>query len=152
MHRVLAALILVLACAPLAVAAPDGAKDWNGQQIAWRTREEGLAEAKRDGKVAIVVAHATWCSVCTAYRKVFADSKVVAASRGFVMILLDVDADADGDTQFQSDGSYIPRTMFIGPDGQTMPKLVSTNPDFRHFLDSDDPKELISLMGRALNR
>lgn len=128
---------------------PAGADVWNGSQIAWRTRADGLAEAKRDGKVALIVVQADWCPVCRTYRTVFKDPKVVAASRGVVFILVNPDEDPEADTALAPDGTYVPRSLFVDGNGRILETLKSTNPQYRYYLDVEDAGELLALLKRA---
>ena len=96
-----------------------------------------------------MVFHATWCSVCKRFREVFKDPAVVAASRDFVMILVDADAEKEINGAFQPDGSYVPRTLFIDSDGNVSDKLVGSDPQYPHSVDPDKPDELLALMKKA---
>ncbi len=96
-----------------------------------------------------MIFHATWCSVCKRFREVFKDPAVVAASRDFVMILVDADAEKEINGAFQPDGSYVPRTLFIDSEGNVSDKLVGSDPQYPHSVDVDKPDELLALMKKA---
>lgn len=145
--------ILAIAAVALAVPAwarmPDLAEAWNGPEIAWRDMQSGVRESMRTGKPALLVFHATWCQVCRHFRAVFKDPGIVAASRDVVMILIDVDKEPDLNGSFAPDGGYVPRTVFVTPEGDVMHDLQSANPQYRYSADVDKPDELLSLMRRA---
>lgn len=128
---------------------PPHAGEWNGAEINWRDARSGIYEASKTGRPVIMVFHATWCSVCKRFREVFKDPAVVAASRDFVMILVDAEAEKEINGAFQPDGSYVPRTLFIDSDGNVSDKLVGSDPQYPHSVNVDTPEELLSLMKKA---
>lgn len=140
---------LVDAAANAKSAKPEGADLWNGSQIAWRSPAEGLAEAKRDGKVVLAIVVTDWCPVCRRYRNVFKDPKIVAASRDVAMILVDADHDADGDRAFAPEEQYVPRTVFVDANGRVIDALKRKGRENVHYVDSDSPGELLGLLKRA---
>ena len=93
-RSIICAACLFLAI-PLAASArtADHAELWNGAEINWRDSRSGIYEASKTGRPVIMVFHATWCPVCKRFREVFKDPGIVAASRDFVMILVDADAE-----------------------------------------------------------
>jgi thioredoxin-like negative regulator of GroEL len=142
-------LVLMLVGTPAAARSPDLADVWNGAEIVWRDMSSGVKESVRTGKPVLMVFHATWCKVCVHFRAVFKDSGIVAASRNLVMILVDVDKEPDVNGAFAPDGGYVPRTVFIDPEGNVIEALQSANPQYRYSADVDGPDELRSLMRRA---
>ncbi len=129
---------------------PAHADEWNGAEINWRDARSGIYEAAHTGRPVIMVFHATWCTVCKRFRQVFKDPAIVAASRDFVMILVDADKEKEINGAFvQSDGSYVPRTLFIDSEGNVSNKLVGSDPQYPHSVDVDKPDELLSLMRKA---
>jgi protein-disulfide reductase (glutathione) len=151
MPRLLNALFALVCLLPLtaALAAPDHADLFNGAEINWRDPKSGIYEASKSGKPVIMVMHATWCAACKRYRAVFKDPGIVAASKDFVMILVDADTEKSINGAFSPDGTYVPRTLFIDSDGNVSDKLVGKDPQYPHTIDADDPQELLALMNRA---
>jgi protein-disulfide reductase (glutathione) len=149
-----AALLMAAAvlASPLAFAkSPDGASNWNGSEIAWHDMRTGVMEATKSGKTAIMVMHAEWCSACKKYRNVFADPAIVASSKDYIMILIDVDKDPTTNGAFSPDGTYVPRTLFITPDGDVRKDLVGkTDPEHPHTIDNKSPDELLGLMRKGV--
>jgi thiol:disulfide interchange protein len=134
---------------PAAARQPESAEAWNGAEIAWRDVGPGIRESTSTGKPVIMVFHATWCSSCKRYREVWKDSGVVAASKSFVMILVDVDKDPDANGSFAPDGTYVPRTIFYDSEGNVMSDVRGSDPEYPHTIDLDDPGELRGLMNKA---
>lgn len=128
---------------------PEGAADWNGAEINWRDVRSGIYETSQGGKTAIMVFHAPWCTSCRRYREVFKDPGVVAASKSFVMILIDGDADKMSNGAFSPDGTYVPRTIFLNSEGDVLTKYVGKDPKYPHTIDIESPEELRTLMLKA---
>jgi protein-disulfide reductase (glutathione) len=132
-----------------ALAAADHADLFNGAEINWRDTKTGIYEASKSGKPVIMVLHATWCSACKRYRAVFKDPGVVAASKDFVMILVDADKEKEINGAFSPDGTYVPRTLFIDSEGSVSEKFIGNDPKYPHTIDADNPAELLALMIKA---
>ncbi len=145
-----AALLLMLPAGAIA-RSPDLADAWNGAEINWRTMQGGVKEATSTGKTVVLVFHASWCSACKKYREVFKDPAIVEATRSYVMVLVDVDKDPTANGAFAPDGTYVPRTLFITPEGDVRSDLVGkTDPEHPHTIDITGPGELLSLLKRGL--
>lgn len=142
------AIITVLA-APARATVP-GAEHWNAPAITWHSLKSGIPEATRTGKAVMMVFQAPWCTACGKYRAVFKDERIVAASKNIVMILVDADADKVANGAFAPDGTYVPRTIFLTPDGDVRSDLVGTSdPQHPHTIDIEKPDELLALMRKA---
>jgi protein-disulfide reductase (glutathione) len=128
---------------------PPMADLWNGAEIEWRHVGPGIREATRTGKPLIMLFHASWCTSCKRYRQVWRDPGVVAASKNFVMVLVDVDTEPDANGAFSPDGTYVPRTIFYTPEGDVMTDYRGKDPQYPHTIDLDDPAELRTLMQKA---
>ena len=139
----------LLAQAPASARSPNLAEAWNGAEIAWRDVGPGIREATRTGKPLVMVFHAEWCKACRQYREVWKDPGVVAGSRNFVMVLVDVDQRPQDNGAFSPDGTYVPRTIFYSAEGEVMKHVRGKDPEFPHTIDIDDPTELRTLMEKA---
>lgn len=137
------------ASAPARATAP-GAENWNAPAITWHSLKTGIPEATRTGKTVVLVFHAPWCTACAKYRAVFKDERVVAAAKDVVMILIDADADKTANGAFAPDGTYVPRTIFMTPDGEVRTDLTGkSDPKHPHTIDIDRADELLALMQKA---
>ncbi len=150
----LLAAVAFLLMAPAASAnapgiTPEMAEAWNAAEINWRDIKSGIREAATTKKTAIMVFHAPWCTACKQYRAVFKDKDIVEASKDFVMILIDGDADKMANGAFSPDGTYVPRTLFLNPDGDVLSDLVGKDPKYPHTIDIQKPDELLALMRKA---
>ena len=133
---------------PRSIASTDPSSDatpspWNPEHIAWRGFEDGLAEAKKSRKPICLVFYTTWCPHCTKYADIFADARIAAAAKSFVMIRLDRDQHEDLSEKFALDGEYVPRTYFLDADGAVAKDVRAGDEEYRYFYDEDDPESLL---------
>ncbi|XP_030852344.1 thioredoxin domain-containing protein 12-like [Strongylocentrotus purpuratus] len=106
-----------------------------GEQYDWVTFEDGLKLAKENNKPMMLVIHKTWCGACKALKPKFAASEeILKLSSDFVMVNVEDDEEPEG-SQFQPDGGYIPRILFLNSDGVVQPDLINTlgNPQYKYF-------------------
>ncbi len=143
------AVVLLLAALPARATNVEHADQWNAPAIAWRDMQTGVPEAIKTGKPVLMVMHATWCTACRRYREVFKDERVIAQTRKFVMILVDVQKYPDVNGAFAPDGTYVPRTLFVDAEGEVDNTLIGADPQYPHSLRIDAPDELLGLMVRA---
>src|SRR5260221_2624707 len=133
--------ILAIRAATRAIAA-----DWNDDAIRWRPYEEALTEAKQARKPICLVLYTTWCPHCRNYSRVFHARQVVDASRQFVMVRLNADFESGLSQKFAFDGTYIPRTYFLSPDGIPDPRIHAPRGRYKYFYDEYDPASLLAGM------
>jgi thiol:disulfide interchange protein len=124
-------------------------ESWGGGAIAWRTPDDGLAEAKRDGRPVLLVLYTSWCPHCKNYSKLFTDERIVTASKQFVMIRANSDEASDFADRYAPDGGYIPRTFFLKPDGSLLSEVRASDGQYKYFYDEKDPAPLLAAMDRA---
>lgn len=145
-------MALALAAALRVTVAYAGAENWNDQQIAWKSYDDGLAEAKKTHRPICLIFYTTWCPHCANYSKVFSDPKVVEKSKSFVMIHLDADKNKELGQKYAPDGGYIPRTLFLTPDGELDASLSEARDKYKYFYDEKDPASVLAGMDRALKK
>lgn len=124
--------------------------DWNDAKIAWKTYEEGLAEAKKSQKPVLLIFYTEWCPHCTNYSKVFHNEKVVEQSKQFVMVRLDSDKNKELGKKYSPDGGYIPRTFFLSSDGTLDPDIHEQRDKYKYFYSESSPDGILGGMDRAL--
>jgi protein-disulfide reductase (glutathione) len=136
--------------APTKRVATAPANGW-GEQIAWRALDDALPEAKKERMPVMVVIHTAWCSKCKALKQSsFSDPQLRELSEEFVMVNVDQDVEPKaGD--LAPDGMYIPRVVFLDPDGKVDEDLKNPRPSrYKYFyLPQDD---LLATMRKALER
>jgi protein-disulfide reductase (glutathione) len=133
------------------VAGEPSREGWNDAQIDWISHEDAMARARRDGRPVMVVMHADWCGHCRNYAHVFEDARIVERSRRMLMVRLDVDAEPELASRYARDGTYVPRTYFVGADGRIL-DVDARRPRYQHFFDENDPASLLAGMDAALAR
>jgi thiol-disulfide isomerase/thioredoxin len=129
---------------------PGFAHDWNDAAIAWKGLDDGLAVAKKEKKPVCLVVFTEWCPHCKNYSAVFHDPKVVAKAKSFVMVRLDQDKARAETQKYAPDGGYIPRTIFLAPDGAVMADVHAPRPQYKYFYDEKDPASVLAGMDAAL--
>lgn len=161
-------LVLLFACAAVAASVNAGCSDpppavaaeprpvatapanGFGDKIAWRGLDEGLREAAAEGRPILLVVHAAWCPRCKELKPSFFDPTLAALSDNFVMINVDQDAEP-ASLKFAPDGTYIPRVVFLDPQGQVDRELLNAGRKrFKYFYTRHD--DLVGNMRRALER
>lgn len=106
--------------------------------MAWRTFPDGLAQAKAEGKPLMLLIWKSWCGACKALRPRFAASAEVLAESGSVVAVNVVDDEEPQGTEYAPDGGYIPRILFLRPDGTVMRDVTNAaNPDKYSYFHSD---------------
>jgi thiol:disulfide interchange protein len=142
--RVVALFLLLL------LAAPARAHDWNDAAIAWKSLDEALPLAKKEQKPVCLIVYTEWCPHCANYAKVFHDPKVVERSKQLVMVRVDQDKDKERTKAYAPDGGYIPRTLFLAPDGTLAPEVHAPRQQYKYFFDEKDPASVLAGMDAAL--
>jgi len=131
------------------LAHPAAAHDWNDGKVDWKSLDDGLALAKKEGKPVCLIVYTEWCPHCANYSKVFHDDKVVEKSKQFVMVHLDSDKNKEIASKYMPDGGYIPRTMFLKPDGTIATDVHAPRDQYKYFYDEKDPASVLAGMDAA---
>ena len=142
-------LVLLLALASVRTVCADAG--WNRDVINWVSYERGLALAAEQKKPIMLVFHSSGCGACDDYSKLFYESRVIKASHALVMILVDDGEKEELSIKYSPDGSYVPRTYFLTPDGSPLSIRIG-KPDsrFQYYLGSQGAEVLVEFMQQAL--
>jgi thiol-disulfide isomerase/thioredoxin len=136
-----------------AATAPKTQKeDWNDTGIAWLSYEDGISKAKKDNKPVCLVFFTNWCPHCRNYSRIFSDPRIVARAKDFVMVRLNADDVPEISNAHSPDGSYVPRTFFLGPEGKILADVHAQRPQYVHFYDESNPESLLAGMDAALKK
>lgn len=103
--------------------------DRNDQRLEWRTDvEQALAEAKAEGRPAILDATAAWCASCKELEeKTFSDPEVKKALSRFMRIRVDMTAFDEAQRRLDRLGisvQALPLVAFFLPDGRLNPGVT----------------------------
>lgn len=119
--------------------------------IAWRPLDDGLAEAKAEGRPLMLVVHASWCNSCKQLKPAFQDRRLTELSERFVMVNADQDQ-TPGALAYAPDGSYIPRVLFIDPTTGAVDESLQHPTRSRHHYYYGPSDDLPAIMEKALAR
>jgi protein-disulfide reductase (glutathione) len=118
--------------------------------VDWQPYEAGLRTARQESRPVCLVLSADWCPHCRNYKKVFEDPTVIALSRSFVMIRVDVDKEPQVSGKYGPDGTYVPRTFFLNAAGELDPSIHAPRPNYQYFYDELAPDSVMGGMREAL--
>jgi protein-disulfide reductase (glutathione) len=120
-----------------------------GNDIKWVSLKEGQRMAKEQQKPAMVVIHKTWCPACKALRPKFAENAEIAKlSQNFIMINCENEEEPQT-SDFKPDGGYIPRIIFMNPDGKVLNHICNQT-DSRHKYYYPHPTPIVDSMKKVL--
>ncbi|KAK3602042.1 hypothetical protein CHS0354_021136 [Potamilus streckersoni] len=111
-----------------------------GEDIEWRTLEDGLKEANELNKPLMLIIHKTWCGACKALKPKFAESEEIKKlSSSFLMVNVQDDDEPAGE-KYSPDGAYIPRIFFLDPSGNVMKEFYNEdgNEKYKYFYPTPD--------------
>ncbi|XP_035698993.1 thioredoxin domain-containing protein 12-like [Branchiostoma floridae] len=123
-----------------------------GDNFAWKDFQSGLQEAKETKKPLLLLIHKSWCGACKALKPKFAASKQIQdLSKHFVMVNVEDDEEPHGE-EYTPDGGYIPRILFMDPEGKVRRDIVNINgnPSYRYYYP--DPIQVVDSMKLALEK
>ncbi|RMD86210.1 MAG: hypothetical protein D6815_00340 [Candidatus Dadabacteria bacterium] len=126
--------------------------DWNDAQIGWLSYQKGLEAAAKSGKPICLVFYTDWCPHCRNYSGVFHDPRVVEAAKKFVMIRVERDSNRELSSKYAPDGDYIPRTLFLSPQGELWEDIHAQRAQYVYFYDERRAESLLAGMRAALGR
>lgn len=145
-------LVLVVGVLFVARAGLGGAEDWNDAKIQWRSYEDGLAEARKEGKPVCLIFYTTWCPHCANYSRVFQDGRIVDQAKKLVMVRVDADKRRDLSDKYKPDGAYIPRTFFLSPTGELDAEIHAGRAQYKFFYNEHDAGHVLKAMQTAVEK
>jgi len=124
-----------------------------GNAIAWRDWDAALRTAKAEDKSVCVVVYANWCPLCKELAPEFAKPEVASAAAGLIMVRQDQDEGAPWlKERLGQYGNYLPRVIFLAPNGEVREDLQSGHPRYPYFYASLVTDRLLANMRAASRR
>eukprot|EP01064_Diplonema_japonicum_P033397 TRINITY_DN6563_c0_g1_i1.p1 TRINITY_DN6563_c0_g1~~TRINITY_DN6563_c0_g1_i1.p1 ORF type:complete len:152 (+),score=43.27 TRINITY_DN6563_c0_g1_i1:38-493(+) len=126
----IAVLLALVGCA----AAQDSSLGRGFGEFPWYNLADGLAEAKASGKPIMMVQHKSWCGMCKRFGPEFASTQGIKdRSEKFVMVNCHDDDPGCEASEYAPDGGYIPRILFLTPEGKHRSDIQAGNPKYKYF-------------------
>lgn len=146
------AIFCIAALAPPLVQRAEAAIEFKGP-IQWHDWDAGLKHASAKKKPILMLMHTDACPKCTLLGHVFNNHKEVQKlAKGMVMVHIDGGLAPLSQTQrFARFGSYVPKIVFLQPDGTPMEQITSGNPNFPYYFQPSRPENLMAAMQRAID-
>jgi protein-disulfide reductase (glutathione) len=150
--KYLLTMLLLISCRSTTTppeAPPPKPSEWNDSGIGWTSWAAGKASAAASKKPICLVLVTTWCPHCHNFARLFHDPRVVKAAAGLVMVRVDKDREEELSARYAPDGDYIPRTLFLHPDGTLASEIRANEGPYQWFFAENDPAPLLAAMDRA---
>ncbi|XP_053615500.1 thioredoxin domain-containing protein 12-like [Plodia interpunctella] len=124
-----------------------------GSNYVWAgSLESGLQIATHHNKPVMLIIHKSWCSACKRLKPKFANSEEIQTlSKHFVMVNL-VDDEEPKANGFSPDGAYIPRILFISPNGNVDHDIYNEEGSNQHKYFYSKPDQIVKSMKKVLQK
>jgi protein-disulfide reductase (glutathione) len=129
-----------------------GAIAW-GDAIAWRDWDAALRTARAENRSVCLVVYADWCPMCKQLAPEFAKPELASAAQQLLMVRQDQDEGAPWlKERLGQYGNYLPRVLFLDPDGNVLEDLQSGHPRYPYFYAPLVSDRLVANMRAASKR
>ncbi|XP_004931380.1 thioredoxin domain-containing protein 12 [Bombyx mori] len=124
-----------------------------GRSYIWAgSLESGIQIATNHKKPVMVIIHKSWCTACKKLKPKFASSiDLQNLSKHFVMINL-VDEEEPASSAFAPDGNYIPRIIFLSPEGSVDHDIYNEDGSSQHKYFYSKPEQIVKSMRKILEK
>lgn len=119
-------------------------------EIAWQSFEVGQQESAEKGKPMMILVYANWCTQCVALAKALKNEELIALSKKFVMVLANQDDESQGVFLYTPKLSYVPRILFMKPDGEFWSEMTSHDTRYPYFYQVSSLDHLMSNMRESI--
>ncbi|MGB0646414.1 MAG: thioredoxin family protein [Bradymonadia bacterium] len=119
-------------------------------EIAWQSFEMGQQQSAETGKPMMILIYADWCTQCVALAKALKNEKLIALSKKFVMVLANQDDESQGVFLYTPKLSYVPRILFMKPDGEFWSEMTSHDTRYPYFYQVSSLDQLMSNMRESI--
>ena len=118
--------------------------------IDWTSLEIATDPSRNRGQPSLVMVYADWCSKCRSWGEALEDPVLTELAQKLNMVKLNQDEGGPDMARFRSQGSYVPRFVFLTSQGEVNETLKSGHPRYPYFYSAKRPVALMSRMKRAL--
>ena len=123
---------------------------WNGDYIDWVEWGNAIKIAEKEKKPIFMLIHKTWCAACKALEESFQRSaEIEVIGSHFVMANVE-DEDEPTDKQYQAQGSYSPRILFLDSQGVVSSIVNELQPNAMYVHNYFETEAIVDSMLRAL--
>lgn len=119
-------------------------------EIAWQSFETGQQQSAETGKPMMILIYADWCTQCVALAKALKNEQLIALSKKFVMVLANQDDESQGVFLYTPKLSYVPRMLFMKPDGEFWNEMTSQDTRYPYFYQASSLEQLMSNMRESI--
>ncbi|MFC1602001.1 thioredoxin family protein [Pseudomonadota bacterium] len=130
--------------------AENSPPNWNDTNIEWHDYATGLQQACSTGKPVMLFFYADWCPTCHAYKTIFRDQEIVAATSQFIMVRVNIDEHPEINSTYDLDGDYVPRIFALHADGTLIGNIQSSSKGYKYFISANNRSGFVELMKNIL--
>ncbi|XP_077291059.1 thioredoxin domain-containing protein 12-like [Arctopsyche grandis] len=145
--------LLMLICGVIlgTMSSSSGLDNGLGTQYSWsESLPAALEEARSRSAPILLMIHKSWCGACKALKPKFAASEsLLKLSQHFVMVNL-MDEDEPSDSNYSPDGGYIPRILFLTPNGHVLENIYNEMGSLQHKYFYSQPEDIVKSMKKVL--
>ncbi|XP_040583116.1 thioredoxin domain-containing protein 12 [Lepeophtheirus salmonis] len=123
-----------------------------GNQISWISWSSQVRKDGKKVKPSMVLLHDPSCPACQRLKPLFASSEEIRdSSPHFHMIQTSKNEEPSSLSLFSPDGSYIPRILFLAPNGTLLKEIINpqANPSYQYFYY--DPQDIVHSMKQVID-
>ncbi|KAL1464093.1 hypothetical protein WDU94_003773 [Cyamophila willieti] len=144
--------LLLLLTFTLAVNCQNSLARGFGDNINWKTLQDGLASAKVSQKPVMVLIHKSYCPACHELKPQFAASKEIADRASKFEMVNVYDDEEPEDVKYAPDGDYVPRILFFHSNGDFQSQISNSKSatKYRHYYY--DTPSIVNAMDAALKK
>ncbi|XP_064625446.1 thioredoxin domain-containing protein 12-like [Lineus longissimus] len=144
-------ILLVFSVVLQLIGANELARGW-GDKIDWVNLDEGLKHAEEYKKPLMLIIHKSWCGACKNLKPNFAASQELQTlSKHFIMVNVQ-DDEEPSDAMYKPDGGYIPRILFLDPNGRVRQDIFNQGGNESYKFYYYNANSIVTSMHRALDQ
>ncbi|CAG9112578.1 hypothetical protein JYU34_005044 [Plutella xylostella] len=125
-----------------------------GNNYIWAgSLESGVQMAANHKMPAMIIIYKPLCPACKNLKpKIAGSQEIQTLSKHFVMINLEEGAEAPKTPSYAPDGNYVPRILFLSPEGLIDQDIYNENGSNQHKYFYSRPEQIAQSMKKALEK